>query len=154
MRSESILLNDSVRLWVPKRWCQSVPEDQGAVVEKKSLSRSRAFSHVIPSFRSLVAGCFTANHPFVRFSASPLTNRNQRSSSPEGILSGFVRTPTRDQQEIGCRQLHFTNQWSVVHLGRIASPCDGHPDFRSRLNGRFMLGTSGARHGTYSRKLR
>ena len=100
MRSVRIMLRVLVRFRVPKRCCQSVSEDQGRVVEKKRLSRSRAPSHVIPSFRSLVAGCFTVNHPFVRFSASPLMNRNQRPSSPEGIRSGFVRTPTWDRQQI------------------------------------------------------
>ena len=97
MSSESIVLNDSVRLRVPKRCCQSVSEDQGRVVEKKSLSCSRARSQVAPSIRSLVDGCLTANHPFVRCSASFLMKRNQCSSSPEGIRSGLVRTPTRDQ---------------------------------------------------------
>ena len=99
IRSESILLKDSVRLRVPKRWCQLASEDQGGIVKKNSLSCSRAFSQVDPSFRSLVDGCLTANHPFVSCSASSLINLNQFSSSPEGIRSGFVRTPTRDQPE-------------------------------------------------------
>ena len=65
--------------------------------EKKSLSCSRASSQVIPSLKSLVAGCFTANHPFTRCSASSLMSRNQLSSSPRGIRSGLVRTPARGQ---------------------------------------------------------
>jgi hypothetical protein len=77
MRSDRIWLSDSVRLWVPKRWRYPVSEDQGGVIEKKSLSILRAPSQVIPSFRSLVDGCLTANHPFVRCSASSLMNRNQ-----------------------------------------------------------------------------
>ena len=97
MRSDRILLKASVRLWVPNRWRYSVSENQGGVDKKKSLSCSRAPSQVIPSFKSLVAGCFTANHPFVRGSASSLISRNQLSSSPRGIRSGLVRTPARSQ---------------------------------------------------------
>ena len=60
---------------------------------KKCFSRARASAHVIPVFKSLDPGCLTVNHPFTRGSASFRMKRSQFSSSPGGILSGFVRTP-------------------------------------------------------------
>lgn len=65
---------------------------------KKSFSSARASAQVIPVLRSLDPGCLTVNQPFARGSASFRMKRNQDSSSPGGIRSGFVRTPGEDQR--------------------------------------------------------
>jgi len=98
IRSERILLRDSVRFRVPNLLWQYVSAlDQGAVLEKKCCSWARASAHVIPVFKSFDPGCFTVNHPFASGSASFRMKRNQFSSSPGGIRSGLVRTPTKYQ---------------------------------------------------------
>ena len=69
----------------------------------------------------------------------------------------FHENTYMDQQEIDSgksQKAEFTNQWSVVHLGHIASPCDRLPDSQNRLGGKFMLRILMARHGTYSRTSR
>ena len=94
IRSERILLNDSVKFCVPNLFWQYVSAlDHGAVLVKKSFSRARASAQVIPVLRSLDPGCLTVNHPFASGSASFRMKRNQLSSSPVGIRSGLVKTP-------------------------------------------------------------
>jgi len=98
MRSERILLKDSVRFRVPNLFWQYVSAvDHGEVLAKKFFSWARASAHVIPVLRALDPGCLTVNHPFASGSASFRMKRSQLSSSPCGIRSGLVKTPVTAQ---------------------------------------------------------
>ena len=64
-------------------------------MEKKLFSCSRASRQEMPCDSALELGCFTQYQPFNNGSVSFLMNGSQRSSSPGGMRSGFVRTPNR-----------------------------------------------------------
>jgi hypothetical protein len=85
------------------------------VLVKKRFSCARASAHVIPVFRSFDPGCFTVNHPFASGSASFRIKRSQFSSSPDGIRSGLVRTPT------------YNGGWSAHFLGEDGSKHTDRP---------------------------
>ena len=135
MRSERILLKDSVKFRVPNLLWQYVSAlDQGAVLVKKCFSWARASAHVIPVLSSLDPGCFTVNHPLARGSASFLMKRNQWSSSPVGIRSGLVRTPVINQSNCPQRRWKGVYRSFASPLGRAVLQCDGHLDSRSPLD--------------------
>lgn len=121
MRSERILLKDSVRFRVPNLfWQYASVLDHGEVLVKKSFSWARASAHFIPVLRSLDPGCLTMNHPFASGSASFRMKFSQLSSSPGGIRSGLVKTPVT-VQSMFLRKQRQTYRWSVSPQGRAVS---------------------------------
>ena len=61
---------------------------------KKSCSLCLACDHVMPSLMSLELGCLTQYQLFSSVSFSFRMKGSQFVSSPVGIRSGFVRTPS------------------------------------------------------------
>jgi len=96
IKSESMLLRRSTRFWVRRYfWYMLSKSHQGDLVEKKSFSDCLACFQVIFDFRSLEDGCLTQNQLFSSDSFSFRINGSQFISSPMGMRSGFVKTPTR-----------------------------------------------------------
>jgi hypothetical protein len=84
-----------VKFSVPKRrWHSRSKFDQGVLVEKNSVSFSLACSYVIPFLISWESGFLILKYS-IPPSSPPLRILSIHvASSPAGIRSGFVRTPT------------------------------------------------------------
>lgn len=68
--------------------------DHGAVDKKKLFSACRACDHAIFALSSFELGCLTQNQLFLSGWRSLRMKCNQCASSPAGMRSGFVNTPT------------------------------------------------------------
>ena len=95
IKSDKMELNLSTRLEVFKYfWYTASSSDHGGVIEKKSCSLCLAWDHVMPSLMSLELGCLTQYQLFSKVSFSFRMKGIQFVSSPVGIRSGLVRTPS------------------------------------------------------------
>jgi len=114
IRSDRTLLSRSTRLPV-RRYFWYIPSrlHQGAFDEKKSFSIFRAWDQLMPALRSADEGCLTQNQLFSSDSFSLRIKGSQLDSSPVGIRSGLVRTPTAEK---------MNNKWSSKEWQQTDGP--------------------------------
>jgi hypothetical protein len=101
IKSERILLSRSTKFFVRRYFWYTVSKShQGRVEEKKLFSICLAPSQVTFDFKSWEDSCLTQNQLFSRGTFSFRMNGSQLPSSPVGIRSGFVRTPTKYDSQL------------------------------------------------------